>query len=188
MKISKLLLITFVITVFLNGCYVDRGEITQSEIDGYQQYTNKTINVSVLSPEGWDAEVSIAGEYVVTRPGKAQVIIASSSLERLMGEDNPAATSLQGFVEYRSSQLIPENIGPEFIISGKKSKLAGEDAYQFEYSYRPEDVSQMQFVKEVFTVVNGRMYKLQYYAHEETYQQFLEQALVMQGSYKILNN
>jgi len=186
MKSLKFLFAALALSVALNGCYVDRGKVSESGIGGYQQYTNKTINVSVLSPDGWDTEVTIGGEYVVTNPGKAQIIIASSELEWLMGKDNPTATGLQGFIEYRSSQLIPENIGPEFSISGIKSKLAGQDAYQFEYSYRPEGSQEMQFVKEVFTVVNGKMYKLQYYAAEDAYQKYLEQARVMQGSYKIL--
>lgn len=188
MKSLKFLFATLALSIALNGCYIDRGKVSESGIDGYQQYINKTINVSVLSPEGWESEVTIGGEYVVTNPGKAQIIIASSTLEWLMGKDNPAATDLQGFIEYRSSQLIPENIGPDFSISSKKSKLAGQDAHQFEYSYRPEGSPKKQFVMEVFTITNEKMYKLQYYAPEDTYQQFLEQARIMQNSYKILVN
>lgn len=180
------LLSAFAIATMLTACYVDQGELSPSGIDGYEKYTNKTINVSVLTPNGWRSETTMGGEYVVTNPGKAQIIIASLPLEQLMGKDNPEATGLKGFVEYRSAQLTPENVGSEFNISSKEGKLAGYDAHQFEYSYQPEGSPQKQFVKEIFTVVNGKMYKLQYYAPENTYQRFLLQAGVMQGSYEIL--
>ena len=59
-----------IFALLLSGCniYVDSGKVSKSNIEGYKQYSNKTINVAVLTPAGWRTRVSIGGEYVMTAP------------------------------------------------------------------------------------------------------------------------
>jgi len=189
MKVGKFLVLVIVIVsaMVLTACSNTKGEVKSSETPGFEKYSNNTINVSVLAPEGWSGEVSMGGEYVLTSPGadKVQIIISSSKVERLMA--NASNVSLEDFMNFRASQVTENNMGPEFNLRKTKSKLAGRDAYEFLYSYRPQGNDKKQVVKEVFTLADGKVYKFYYYADESTYPEYLNKAVISQGSYETLN-
>lgn len=192
MKNLKLLLALSVISMLLSGCniYIDSGKVRKSSTAGYKQYTNKTINVSVLTPEGWSTEVTIGGEYVMKSPDSKRprarrpaIYVSSSSLEFL---SLPSSTTLEAYKKNRLSFITEENIGPKLRVSTKKSILAGHDAYEISYSYKVKELPQKLMVQETFTLVNGKIYRLTYYADEDVYSKFLKELQVVKRSYRIL--
>lgn len=69
MKTFKFLVLVIVSAMVLSACYNPKGEVKNSETPGFEKYSNNTINVSMLIPEGWSGEVSMGGEYAITSPG-----------------------------------------------------------------------------------------------------------------------
>lgn len=101
--------------------------------------------------------------------------------------ENASNVNLEGFMNFRASQVTENNMGPEFNLRKTKSKLASQDAYEFLYSYRPQGNELKQVVKEVFTLADGKVYKFYYYADESTYPVCLNKAVISRDSYKILH-
>ncbi len=192
MKYLKLLLSLSVFSLLLSGCniYVDSGKVTKSATAGYKQYHNKTINVSVLTPNGWGTSVSIGGAYVMISPDpkrsetrRPSIYISSSSVEFL---GLPPSTTLEEYKRTQLAFLTEENIGPKLRVSVKKSRLAKHDAYEISYSFKAKELPQRLMVQETFTLVDGRVYRLTYYADEDVYSKFLKELQVVKGSYRIL--
>ena len=188
MRILQFLLPFLFASLVLFGCYVDSGRKSRSEIDGYDRYSNKTINVSLLTPTGWDAEVNIGGVYVVTPPAPSggQIYVMSSSVERLMGEEASESADLEAYREYMWSQITEEEVGPGLDRSIGKSSLAGNDAYEIRYSFEPETDPARWFVWEVFTLVDGKVYRIRTYSTEKADPEFQKTVETMMASYRIL--
>ncbi|MEA3292490.1 MAG: hypothetical protein U9Q71_09355, partial [Pseudomonadota bacterium] len=162
----------------------------KSDTEGYDQYTNKTLNVSLLTPKGWESSVGIGGVYTLTMPGSdgAQIYVMSSPVEHLMGEGaSPSTTRLEEYKKFRLSQMTEEYIGPELEFSTQKSSLSGNDAYETRYAYKPEGDSRKWFVREVFTVADGKVYQIQSYARGNVAPEFQNTFETMIDSYRILN-
>lgn len=211
MKKVKFLLVWSVFSLLLSGCntYVDAGKSTKSDIKGYKKYSNETINVAVLTPDNWGTQVSIGGEYVMTSPDpkreetrRPAIYINSSPVEALSKAGTatsmdgtseaykksrlPINTTLEEFKKNRLAFLTEENIGPKLRVSTKKSRLANHDAYEISYSYKVKELPQRLMVQETITLVNGRVYRLTYYADEDVYSKFLKELQVVKSSYRIL--
>ncbi|MEA3417958.1 MAG: hypothetical protein U9Q90_01070 [Campylobacterota bacterium] len=211
MKNLKILLVLFSFSILLSGCniYVDSGRVTKGTTAGYKQYRNKTINISVLTPDGWDTSVGIGGEYAMISPDpkrsetrRPAIYISSSPIDFLSitgaptsmdGTSEvykksrlPLSTTLEEFKNNRLAFITEENIGPRLRVSVKKSRLANHDAYEISYSYKAKELPQRRMVQETFTLVNGRVYRLTYYADEDVYSKFLKELQVVKSSYRIL--
>ena len=197
--------------MLLSGCniYVDSGKATKSSVAGYKQYSNKTINVAVLTPDGWDTHVNIGGEYIMSSPDEKRaenrrpsITISSSPVDFLSktgaassldGTSEvykksrlPLSTTLEEFKRNRLAFLTEKNIGPKLRVSTKKSTLANHDAYEISYSYKVKELPQRLMLQETFTLVNGRVYRVIYYADEDVYNKFLKELQVVKNSYRIL--
>ena len=197
--------------MLLLGCntYVDSGKATKSSVAGYKQYSNKTINVTVLTPDGWGTLVNIGGEYVMTSPdpkraeNRRPAITISSSPVDALGKTGvkssmdgtseayknsrlPRSITLEAFKNNKLAFLTEKNIGPKLRVSTKKSTLANHDAYEISYSYKVKELPQRLMVQETFTLVNGRVYRVIYYADEDVYNKFLKELQVVKSSYRIL--
>jgi len=208
---TKILFATSLLAMFFSGCntYADSGKATKSSMAGYKQYTNKTINVSVLVPEGWTTRVNVGGEFVMTSPAAAlvenrrpSITISSSPMNALskMGVPSsidgtaeayknsrlPLSTTLEAFKNNRLAFLTEKNVGPQFRKSVKKSKLAGYDAYEISFSYKIKEFPQRLMVQETFTLVNGKVYRVLYYADEDVYSKYLNELQTVKKSYRIL--
>ncbi len=190
MKIFNLLAVIFAFAVTLPGCNFvsDYGYTRNSDTSGYLQYTNKTLNVSVLMPESWKSKVTIGGEFMMMpHHSKGESItVASSTIEWLMGEGTPVSTTLEEYKVFRRSFINEKNIGPKLTVSVKKTMLAGHDAYEILYSMLPEGQAQYLVFKETFTVVDGRVYKLYYGASKNVFDKYLKELKVVKNSYRIL--
>ena len=211
MKNIKFLLGLSVFSMLLSGCntYVDSGKATKSSVAGYKQYHNKTINVAVLTPDGWATRVNIGGEYVMTSPDlkraenrRPSIYISSSPVDALTktgaassidGTSEaykksrlPLSITLEEFKKNRLAFLTEENIGPQLRVSVKKSFLANHDAYEISYSYKVKELPQRLMTQETFTLVNGRVYRLNYYADEDVYSKFMKELKIVKSSYRIL--
>lgn len=211
MKYLKLLFSLSIFTILLTGCniYVDSGKVTKSSTTGYKQYTNKTINVSVLTPNGWGTSVSIGGEYAMISPDPKRperrrpvIYVSSSPVDSLPitgaptsmdGTSEvyrksrlPLSTTLEAFKNNRLAFITEENIGPKLRVSTKKSRLANHDAYEITYSYKAKELPQRLMVQETFTLVDSKVYRLTYYADKDVYSKFLKELQVIKGSYRIL--
>ena len=210
-KRLKLLFTLSVFSLFLLGCntYVDAGKATKSKTEGYKQYSNKTINVAVLTPDRWRTRVSIGGEYVMTSADakreenrRPAIYISSSAVDFLSktGVESsmdgtseayknsrlPLSTTLEAFKENRLAFLTEKNIGPKLRVSTKRSRLAKHDAYEISYSYKVKELPQRLMVQETFTLVNGKVYRVIYYADEDVYSKYLKELQVVKSSYRIL--
>ena len=211
MKNVIFLLILSLFSILFLGCntYVDSGKATKSSLAGYQQYSNKTINVAVLTPDGWATRVSIGGEYMMTSSDpkrtenrRSSIIISSSPVEALSktgaassidGSSEaykksrlPLSTTLEAFKNNRLAFLTEKNIGPKLRVSSKKSRLANHDAYEILYSYKVKGISQRQKVQETFTLLSSKVYRIIYYADEDVYDDYLKVLEVLKKSYRIL--
>ena len=200
-----------IFTLFLSGCnvYVDAGKTSKSTVAGYTQYSNKTINVSVLTPKDWNADVQIGGQYVMISPDTKRVenrrpaIYISSSPVDALGKTGvkssmdgtseayknsrlPRSITLEAFKNNRLAFLTEKNIGPKLRITTKKSRLANHDAYEISYSYKDKDLSQRPVTQETFTLVNGKVYRIIYYADEDVYSKYIKELKVVKSSYRIL--
>ena len=192
MKITKTTWRSLVIAagaLALAGCYVDSGRTLASDAEGFQQYSNATIGVSLLTPEGWSSEVTIGGEYVVTEPGVdgGQIMVFSASLERLMGEGVSGSTTLETFKDFRLSEITEKDIGPQLERSVRKSALGKNDAYEIQYSYKPEGEDRRRFVREIFTLVDGKVYRIELYNQVETDPEAQTAFEAMLDSFRILH-
>ena len=193
------------------GCntYTDSGKVSKSTVAGYAQYNNKTINAEVLSPNAWSTQVTAGGEYVMTstdtkrkQERRPSIVIGSSPVDTL--SKTGVASSIDASSEaYKNSRLAPsitleafksnrlaflteENIGPKLRVSTKKSSLAKHDAYEISYSYKVKELAQRLMVQETFTLVDGKMYRIIYYADEDAYDDYLKELQVVKNSYRIL--
>jgi len=177
-------------SITLSGCYVDNGELLESNTNGYGHYTNKTINVSVLTPLNWQTSVSIGGEYVMNAPDSdnISILIASTSVTLLMGDIASDSTTLDEFKTYRASQINEKEIGPKLNISINKSTLSSYPAYEMIYTYLPEGMNKKIYVRETSTLVKGKVYRIWYYAQENTYQKYEKEYHMVKNSYSILGN
>lgn len=172
----------------LAGCYVDSGRTLAGDVEGFQRYSNETIGVSLLTPAGWGSEVTIGGEYVVTEPGAngGQIRVFSAPVERLMGEGASGSSTLEPYKDFRLSQITEKDIGPELERSVRKSTLGGNNAYEIQYSYKPKG-DQRWFVREIFTLVDGKVYRIQLYNHGKTDPEDRRVFEAMQDSLRILH-
>jgi len=184
-------ILSLVITLTLAGCNFvsDYGSTKESKMSGYVEYTNKTLNVSVLTPESWKTQVTIGGVYVM-RPadqeGIADISVSSSSVERLMGGGASKSTTLDEYKAHRRAFITEENIGPQLTVSMKKTTLSGHDAYELLYSMLPEGETEYLVFQETFTVVEGTVYRLSYGVSKNNYDEYLEELGVIKTSYQIL--
>ena len=187
MKTMKLLLALSLISIVISGCLVDNGRIAKSSTAGYDQYKNKTINVSVLTPKGWNTEVTMGGEYVITAPDpkRPQILIMSSPVEHLMNGASKSIT-LEAYKRDRLAFITEKNIGPELRVSTKKSSLANHNAYEISYSYLVKGDSQRTLVQETFTLIDGKIYQIQYYVKEDIFAKYQKELQVIKSSYRIL--
>ena len=213
MQYLKHLLSLSILSLLLSGCniYVDAGKVAKSTTEGYKQYHNKTINISVLTPERWATSVSIGGEYTMVSPDakrpttrRPSISISSSPVDALaktgapLSMDGsyevykksrlPRSTTLEAFKNNRLAFLTEKNIGPELRVSVKKSRLAKHDAYEILYSSKGKEFAHRFMVQETFTLVEGRVYRLIYYADEDRYPKFLKELEVVKDSYRILGD
>ena len=211
MKNVRLLLTLSVFSMLLSGCntYVDSGKATKSSVAGYKQYSNKTINIAILTPEGWNTRVNIGGEYVMTSPDpqraenrRPSIYISSSPVDSLSktgaassmdGTSEaykksrlPLSITLEEFKKNRLAFLTEENIGPKLRVSVKKSSLANHDAYEISYSYKVKELPQRLMVQETFTLLDGKVYRIIYYADEDVYYKYIKEMKVVKSSYRIL--
>ena len=200
-----------IFSLLLSGCniYVDTGKVSKSNIEGYKQYSNKTINVAVLTPARWSTRVSIGGEYVMTAPDvkreesrKSTITINSSAInhfaktgvefsmdgtsESYKNSRLPLSTTLEGFKKNRLAFITEKDIGPKLRVSTKKSRLANHDAYEISYSYKVKELPQRLMVQETFTLVNGKVYRLVYYSDADSYNKHLKELQMVKRSYRIL--
>ena len=190
MNLFKLTLLILFFSITLSGCYVDNGHLLKSNTNGYDHYTNKTINVSVLTPSNWQTSVSIGGEYIMKAPDSdsISISIASTSVALLMGNIASDSTTLDEFKAYRSSQINEEEIGQKLTVSINKSTLSSYQAYEMVYTYLPEGMNKKIYVQETFSLVKGKIYQIQYYAQEDTYQKHEKELQMVKNSYSILEN
>ena len=211
MKKVKYLLMWSVLSLLLSACntYVDAGKATKSNTEGYTKYSNKTINVTVLTPDEWGIRVSIGGEYVMKSPDlkreetrRSSIYISSSPVDFLSKTGAPSSmdgtseaykksrlplsTTLEEFKNNRVAFLTEKNIGPQLRVSVKKSTLAGHDAYEISYSYKVKELSQRLMTQETFTLVDGKVYRIIYYADEDVYNKYLNELQTVKSSYRIL--
>ena len=211
MKYPKLLSVLSLSSLLLLGCntYVDSGKVSKSVVAGYTQYSNKTINAEVLSPNGWSTQVTAGGEYVMTSPDakrtqerRPAIAISSSpvntlsktgaassidgSSEAYKNSRLPSSITLEAFKNNRLAFLTEENMGPKLRVSTKKSRLAKHDAYEISYSYKVKELPQRLMFQETFTLVEGKVYRVTYYADEDVYANYLKELQVVKSSYRIL--
>ena len=177
------------VPVVLSGCYADPGRTRSNDRAGYDHYTNKTINVSVLTPSDWRSNVGIGGVYTITspQPDGAQIYIIRTPVVQWMGEGTSPATTLEEFREFRLSHITIEEIGPELDSSIQKSSLAGADAYDLRYSYKSAVDGRKWYVREIFTVADGNVYRIQSYTRDSTDPELLRTFETMKNSFRILN-
>ncbi len=188
MKILEFLLPSLLLPLVLSGCYVDSGRTSRGDIEGYDRYSNKTINVSLLTPTGWDREVTIGGVYVVTQPAPngGQIYVTSRSFEDFMGDEVSGLDDLEACKELRWSEITDEEIGPKLDRSISESSLAGSDAYEIRYSYLPQGEQESWFVRETLTVVDGKVYRIESYTSDDADLEFQKAVEVMTSSYRLL--
>jgi len=190
MKFFNLLAVNFAFAVTLSGCNFvsDYGNTKESDTAGYLIHTNKTLNVSVLTPESWESKVNIGGQFVMRPPNSKgeSISVGSSTVEWLMGEGTPKSTTLEEYKVFRRSFINEENIGPKLTVSVKKTTLAGHDAYEILYSMQPKGETQYYVFQETFTVVEGRVYRLEYGATKDVFNKHLNELEIVKNSYRIL--
>ena len=209
-KYLKLLSVLSISSLLLLGCntYVDSGKVSKSVVAGYTQYSNKTINAEVLTPDGWSTQVTAGGEYVMTSPDakrtqerRPAIAISSSPVNTLSktgaassmdGTSEayknarlPSSITLEAFKNNRLAFLTEENMGPKLRVSTKKSRLAKHDAYEISYSYKVKELPQRLMFQETFTLVEGKVYRVTYYADEDVYANYLKELQVVKSSYRI---
>jgi len=207
----KLVSVLSLSSLLLLGCntYVDSGKVSKSVVAGYTQYSNKTINAEVLTPNGWSTQVTAGGEYVMTSPDtkrtqerRPAISISSSPVNTLSktgaassidGTSEayknarlPSSITLEAFKNNRLAFLTEENMGPKLRVSTKKSRLAKHDAYEISYSFKVKELPQRLMFQETFTLVEGKMYRVTYYADEDVYANYLKELQVVKSSYRIL--
>lgn len=56
------------------------------------------------------------------------------------------------------------------------------------YTYLPEGMNKKIYVREIFTLVKGKVYRIWYYAQENTYQKYEKEYHMIKNSYSILEN
>jgi len=208
LRLSSALLIT---SFLLLGCntYEDVGKVSKSVVSGYSQYSNKTINMEVLTPKGWGTEVTIGGEYIMTPPNakktkerKLSIAISSFYVNTISkvnikspiaasSEDSKnsmlaSSTTLEDFKNNRLAFLTEENIGPQLSVSTRKTRLAKHDAYEISYSYKVKEITQRLMFQETFTLVDGKVYRIIYYSYKDRYKDYLKKLQVIKSSYRIL--
>ena len=157
MRKTYLLLTSLLIALTLSSCNLvsDYGRTSDSDVKGYLEYTNKTLNISVLTPVGWKTRVTIGGEYTM-RPDDSHydgISVAQSNIERMLGKKASKTTTLKEYHLFRLSQINEEMIGPEPTVSEKKTSLSGHDAYEIYYTSLPEGETQKLFAKETYTLI-----------------------------------
>ena len=189
MNIVKYTMSLLLVPLVLFGCYANPGRSVSSDKPGYDHYTNKAINVSVLTPVDWSSDVSTGGVYTITSPKPlgAQIYVMRTPVVNFMGEGSLKSTSLEEFREFRLSQITVEEIGPELDSTIQKSSLAGDDAYELRYSYKSAIDEQKWFVREIFAVIDGNVYMIQSYTRNSTDPELLKTFEIMKDSYRILN-
>ena len=98
----------------------------------------------------------------------------------------PLSTTLEAFKQNRLAFITEKNIGPKLRVSVKKSTLAKHDAYEISYSSKVKELPQRLMTQETFTLVDGKVYRIIYYADEDVYDKFLKELQVVKSSYRIL--
>ncbi|NOY00212.1 MAG: hypothetical protein GXP30_10820 [Verrucomicrobia bacterium] len=179
--------LALLLAVTLSSCSVDPGKNSESTTTGFKQHSNKTLNVSVLIPKGWQSEVTSGGDLVLrpTDKNSPQIFIMSASVERRMDGTGDKSTSTESYKKYRLSQMTTANIGPELKHSTVKSTLAGHPAFETFYSYKAKGEPTM-YVRDIYSVIGGRLYQIQSYTTEKNDPQLTKVFNTVKGSYKLL--
>ena len=193
MNTLKYIFILLIITSSLSGCYVDNGHIQKGSIQGYDLYQNNSINVSVLTPQNWETQVTTGGVYVIRPPASSDIefYISSSPVERLMNKKTSESITLEVFKNFKVSQMNEKNYGSRLNFSINKSELSKQKAYEIFYTFfssLPEETNKKIFVQETFTLVKGRVYRIAYYANKNTYSNYQKELKIIKDSYSILGN
>ena len=190
MKTTTRQLVLLLIALTLSSCNLvsDYGNTSASDRDGYLKYSNKTLNISVLTPQEWKSQVTIGGEYVM-RPVDSNddsIAIAQSTAERMLGREASEITTLEAFHHLQLSQINEEIIGPELTVMDKKTSLSGHDAYQIFYSYRPKGMKHKLFTQITYTMLKGKIYLLSWYGLDASRPHYRKEFEVIKSSYTIL--
>ena len=105
---------------------------------------------------------------------------------RIRTRDFHSLTTLEAFKKNRLAFITEKDIGPKLRVSTKKSRLANHDAYEISYSYKVKELPQRLMVQETFTLVNGKVYRVVYYADANVYNKYLKELQTVKNSYRIL--
>ncbi|MCF6311497.1 MAG: DUF1795 domain-containing protein [Verrucomicrobiales bacterium] len=173
--------------LLLTSCYVDSGKTSKSSTPGYQVHENKTLNVSVLTPDKWKSEVTTGGYLAMSSPDKkrAQILVMRRPIQDMMNGKGDEKSTLEDYKKYRISQMTEDVIGSELKHTTTKSTLAGQPAYQTQYSYKPKDKPTMH-TREIYSVIGGKVYQIQLY-YPAPFSEELEKTFkVVKDSYKLL--
>ena len=193
MNTLKYIFILLIITSSLSGCYVDNGHIQKGSIQGYDLYQNNSINISVLTPQNWETQVTTGGEYIMRPPNSSDIefSISSSPVKQLMNKKTSESITLEIFKNFKVSQMNEKNYGSRLNFSINKSELSKQKAYEIFYTFfssLPEETNKKIFVQETFTLLKGRVYRIEYYANKNTYSNYQKELKIIKDSYSILGN
>ena len=186
--LNKILVVIFVF-FSLNSCLVtNHGNTKKSETAGYLKYTNKHLRYSALIPEGWIGKMSIGGSYNVIPNSKntASITFRSSKFEQFSSIENRENLNLETLKNYFLSITTEEQIGPEFESNIKETTLSGQKAYRLEYTYVPKSLNKKLYQVKIFTINNGRVFSIYYYANIDNYKTYQKEFEVALNTYKIL--
>ena len=184
-----LFLVIFVAFSF-NSCLVPyKGKTIKTDTISYLKYTNKHLRYSALVPEKWIGEMSIGGSYnVIPDSGNtASISFRSSKFEQFSGIENNESLNLEILKDYFLSISTEDQIGPEFELSINETQLSGQKAYKLEYTYVPKSLNKKLYQIQIFTINEGRVFSVFYYANIDNYEDYLNEFIVVTNSYKILN-
>jgi hypothetical protein len=165
-----------------------KGNTKKSETIGYLKYTNKLLKYSTLIPEEWMGEMTIGGSYQIIPDKENKVCIAfsSSKFNHYSAFENKPNLKLEEYKTYRLSQITEDEIGPKLEYTIKETILSGIKAYKLEYTYVPVATNTKLYQIEIFTISNGRIFTLTYYANIDNYKNYLKEFTVIKNNYKIL--
>lgn len=190
MTMRRLALLLFLASM-LGACNLvsDYGRTSPGDRKGYLTYINHTLGVTFLVPQGWNNRMDNGGNYnmVPLQGGGDSFSARTSPLRDLFAGDLPENASLDQVHERMLERWYrPSDIGPDFEISSRKSTLSGKPAWEITYAYTPEGMDR-RWVKMIFTLDQGRVYMLRWYARKATKDRYAREYNVVRNAYTILN-
>jgi eukaryotic-like serine/threonine-protein kinase len=101
---------------------------------------------------------------------------------------NPLPDPQMDLAKYteQSIEEIKKSLAGAKIIESKSTKLFGQPAHLLRYVGKPKGLSELQSL-EIWTVLDGKSYLLQYRAQPEDYEESLTSAMQSISSFKLLN-